>query len=59
MHLSAPPESSTNDYISQTEYSIHYSSVDDAIQRISTCECGALMAMLDLKSALKMVPVRH
>ena len=59
MHLSAPPESSTNDYISQTEYSIHYSSVDDAIQRISTWECGALMAMLDLKSALKMVPVRH
>ena len=37
--------------ISQTEYSMHYSSVDDAIQLLSTWESGALMAKVDLKSA--------
>ena len=59
MHLSAPSGSSINDYISQTEYSMHYSSVDDAIQLLSTWESGALMAKVDLKSAFRMVPVRH
>ena len=59
MHLSAPPGSSINDYISQTEYSLHYSSVDDAIQLLSTWESGGLMAKVDLKSAFRMVPVRH
>ena len=38
---------------------MHYSSVDDAIQLLSTWESGALMAKVDLKSAFCMVPVRH
>ena len=60
IHLSAPQGSSINDYIkTETEYSMHYSSVDDAIQLLSTWESGALMAKVDLESAFRIVPVRH
>ena len=59
MHLSAPPGSSINDYISKTEYSMHYSFVDYAIQLLSTWESGAPTAKVDLKSAFRMVLVRH
>ena len=38
---------------------MHYSSVDDAIQLLSTWKSGALMVKVDLKSAFCMVPVRH
>ena len=53
----ASPGSSINDY--KTEHSMHYSSVDDAIQLLSAWERGALMAKVDLKSAFRMVSVRH
>ena len=60
MQLSAPPGSSINDYITtQSEYSMHYSSVDDTIQLLSTWESGELMAKVDLKSAFWMIPVWH
>ena len=59
MHLSAPPGSSINDHISPEDYSLHYSSVDDAVQLLTALGRGALMAKVDLKSAFRMIPVRH
>eukprot|EP00731_Ephydatia_muelleri_P003217 Em0001g3217a len=39
------------------EFSLHYSSVDDAVGLLCTYGTGAIMAKIDLKSAFRMVPV--
>ena len=57
LHLSAPAGKSVNDYIDRDQYSLHYSSVDDAVQILLTLGPGALMAKVDLKSAFRMIPV--
>ena len=59
LHLSAPLGKSINDYISKENFSLHYTSVDDAIHMLSALGKGALMAKVDLKSAFRMVPVRR
>ena len=56
-HLSAPAGQSINDYISKEDFSLHYSSVDDATSVLSKLGRGALLAKVDLKSAFRMVPV--
>ena len=56
-HLSAPHGRSINDFISRDEYSLHYSTVDDAISCLWSLGLGALMAKVDLKSAFRIVPV--
>ena len=55
--LSSPDGASVNDGISSALTSIHYSSVDDAVQRIQELGSGTRMAKLDLKSAYRLVPV--
>ena len=58
LHLSAPPDYSINDFISKEEFSLQYTSLDDAVRIVTTLGPGALMAKVDLKSAFRMVPVR-
>ena len=58
-HLSASRGSSLNDFIPKDEYSLHYSTVDDAIGSLLQLGVGALMAKIDLQSAFRMVPVRR
>ena len=56
-HLSAPEGQSINDFISKEDFSLHYSSVDDATSILSELGKGALLAKVDLKAAFRMVPV--
>ena len=58
LHLSAPYGVSVNDGISKEEFSLHYSSVDDAVKLLHPYGKGAIMAKVDLKAAVRMVPVR-
>ena len=57
-HLSAPAGSSINDFIPKDAFSLHYSSVDDAVCLLVSAGPGALMVKADLKSAFRMIPVR-
>ena len=57
MHLSAPVGRRINDGIHPDEFSLHYSSVDDAVAIRLHLGNGALMAKIDLKSASRMIPV--
>ena len=59
LHLSAPLGKSINDHISKEDFSLHYASIDDATHMLLALGKGALMAKVDLKSAFRMVPVRH
>eukprot|EP00731_Ephydatia_muelleri_P000990 Em0001g990a len=56
LHLSAPEGHSINDYISKDEFSLHYSTIDDAVALLGKFQRGALMAKLDLQAAYHMVP---
>ena len=57
LHLSAPAGRNINDFIDRDQYSLQYTSVDDAVQRLLKLGPGALMAKVDLKSAFRMVLV--
>ena len=57
LHLSAPYGASVNDGISKEEFSLHYSSVDDAVKLLHSYGKGTIMAKVDLKAAFRMVPV--
>ena len=57
MHPSAPAGRSVNDGIHLDEFSLHYSSVDDAVAILLHLGKRAMMAKIDLKSALWMIPV--
>ena len=59
MHLSAPAGRSVNDGIHPEDFSLHYSSVDDAVAILLHLGKGALMAKIDLKSAFRMIPVHR
>ncbi|KAL5463980.1 hypothetical protein EMCRGX_G032933 [Ephydatia muelleri] len=58
LHLSAPEGRSINDFIAKEEFSIHYSTIDDAVALLSRFSKGARMAKVDLKSAFRMVPIQ-
>ena len=58
-HLSAPAGQSINDGIAKDNFSLHYSSVDDATRILSRLGKGAFLAKVDLKSAFRMVPVQR
>ena len=58
LHLSAPYGASVNDGISRDEFSLNYSSVDDAVRLFLKHGVGSLIAKVNLKSAFRMVPVR-
>ena len=59
MHLSAPAGRSVNDGIHTEEFSLHYSSVDDAVAILLHLGKGALMAKINLRSAFRMIPVHY
>ena len=56
-HLSAPEGHSINDYISRDEFSLCYSTIDNALALLRRFDRGALMAKLDLQAAFRMVPI--
>ena len=58
MDLSAPQGSFVNDYIPQEEFSVQYSRFDDVVDMIANLGPGALMAKLDIQSAVRLCPVR-
>ena len=55
-HLSAPEGHSINDFIDKQNYSLQYKTVDHAIQICLTPGSGALLAKVDLKKRLQIVP---
>ena len=59
MQLSAPAGRSVNDGIHPDDFSLHCSSVDDAVAILLHLGKGALMAKIDLKSAFRMIPVHR
>ena len=58
MHLSAPRGTSVNDFIPKEQFSLRYTTIDDAVALVQQAGRGALMAKVDLQSAFRMVPVR-
>lgn len=58
MHLSAPQDNSINDGIHKEDFTLHYSSIDDAVQMVHRLGCGTLLAKTDIKSAFRTIPVR-
>ena len=59
MHLSAPPDRSINDGIDKQEFTLRYSTIDDAVKLIQKHGQGAKLAKIDVKSAFRTIPVRH
>lgn len=59
MHLSAPVGRSVSDGIHPDDFSLHYSSVDDAVAILLHLGKGTLMAKIDLKSAFRTIPVHR
>ena len=56
-HLSAPPNSSINDFINPDDYSLSYCSVDKAYSFIDALGPGTLLSKIDLKDAFRLIPV--
>ena len=57
--LSSPQGASINDGIDPEQFSLHYCTIDSAIQIINTLGPGALMGKIDLKNAFRLMPVRR
>ena len=57
MHLSAPLDHSINDGISKEEFTLRYSTVDDAVRIIRDLGPNTLLAKMDIKSAFRTIPV--
>ena len=58
-HLSAPVGSSINDFIDPNEFSLQYSSIDEAIKICYELGKGALLAKVDLKNVFRLCAVRR
>jgi len=56
-HLSYPESGSVNDFIDPALCSVHYASIDDAVNKIQTLGKGALLGKSDIKSAFRLLPV--
>ena len=57
MHLSAPTSTSINDYINKEDYSLRYSTIDEATKLIAAAGKGCFLAKIDLKSAFRLIPI--
>ena len=57
MHLSSPRLRSINDGIDKEDYSLSYSTIDDAARLIAAAGPGAYMCKIDLKSAFRLLPI--
>ena len=55
--LSYPTGHSVNDGISPPLCSLHYVTIDDAVQQIFTLGKGCLLAKIDIQSAFRLLPV--
>ena len=58
LDLSYPNGSSINDGISKEEFSVSYSSFDEATQMVLSAGRGSFMAKIDIKHAFRLCPVR-
>ena len=56
-HLSYPKGSSINDFICDELSTVKYSTFDDAVSLVLALGPGALMAMTDIDSAFRIIPV--
>ena len=56
-HLSFPQGTSINDHIPKYPYSRSYVRVDDVICILQSLGKGAFLAMTDLKSAFRLIPI--
>ena len=59
MHLSAPADNSINDGIDKEDFTLRYSTIDDAVKLIHKQGIRARLAKIDIKSAFRTIPVRH
>lgn len=57
MHLLAPIDHSINDGISKKEFTLRYSTVDDAVRIIRDLGPNTSLAKMDIKSAFRTIPV--
>ena len=57
-HLSFPRGASINDGISPEHTTVSYSRVDDAIAIIKKLARGCFLAKTDMKSAVRIIPIR-
>ena len=59
MHLSAPFVSSVNDHISKEDFTLKYSTVDNAVAILQRLGSSAAMAKIDVKHAFRLCLVRR
>lgn len=59
MHLSAPVDSSINDGIDKEDFTLRYSTIDDAVKIIHQLGRNAELAKIDIKCAFRNIPVRN
>ena len=57
LHLSYPPGSSGNDYISKADYSLQYVTIDRVISHIKQLGQGCYLSKLDVEAAFRIAPV--
>ena len=55
--LSHPKHHSINDGVPSSLCSIHYITIEDAVQKIMALGPGTMMAKIDIKSAFRLIPV--
>lgn len=56
-HLSYPKDKSINDHIPEELKTVHYSSIDDAIEIILNLGPNATMAKTDISNAFRIIPI--
>ena len=57
-HLSYPKDKSINDHIPDELKTVHYSSIDDAIEIILNLGPNATMAKTDISNAFRIIPIQ-
>ena len=59
LDLSSPKGQAVNDGIDQADYSVRYSSFDEAVDLVRFLGPGSTMAKIDIKHAFRLCPVRQ
>ena len=57
LHLSYPPGSSVNDYISKADHSLQYVTIDRVISHVKQLGQGCYLSKLDVEAAFRIAPV--
>ena len=57
MHLSAPTDHSINDGIDKEDFTLHYSTIDDAVKMVQHLGSTTELSKIDVKSAFRTIPV--